>query len=146
MDSGIFFDSSPGNEQNTGHMYVDINMYTNGPGTPVPVDFMSGWYAGPDGSNISQASNSWNGANNQRYNNPEYDALYDQVRLTVDVEQATQIIIQMNDILVNDVVMIPEVNRAADKYAISNRLRNENVALSALKATFWNIANWNTVE
>ena len=52
----------------------------------------------------------------------------------------------MNDILVNDVAVIPEVNRAADKYAIHNRLRNENVALSALEGDFWNIKNWNTVE
>ncbi len=81
---------------------------------------------------MAQAGNSWNGQNFQRYSNAEYDALYDQLRATVDVEQAAQIIIQMNDILVNDVVVIPEVNRAADKYAISNRLRNENVALSAL--------------
>ena len=71
---------------------------------------------------------------------------YEQLRLTVDVEQATQMIIQMNDILVNEVVMIPEVNRAADKYAISNRLNNENVGLSALEGNFWNIANWVTVE
>ena len=42
VDSGIFFDASPGNEQNIGHMYVDINMYTNGAGTPVPTDFMIG--------------------------------------------------------------------------------------------------------
>ncbi len=146
IDSGIFFDSSPGNEQNTGHMYVDVNMFTNGSGTPVPVDFMSGWYAGPDKEHMAQQSNGWNGANNQRWYNAEYDALYEQLRLTVDVEEAAQIIIQMNDILVNEVVMIPEVNRAADKYAISNRLNNDNVALSALEGDFWNIANWVTVE
>ena len=52
----------------------------------------------------------------------------------------------MNDILVNDVAVIPQVNRAADKYAISNRLRNENVALSSMELDYWNIANWNTVE
>jgi len=146
VDSGIFFDSSPGNEQNTGHMYVDINMYTNGSSTPVPIEYMTGWYAGVDGVNIAQAVNNWNGQNPQRWVNAEYDALFDQLRLTVDVEEAAQLIIQMNDILVNEVVVIAEVNRAADKYAISNRLRNENVALSALGMGFWNIANWNTVE
>ena len=60
--------------------------------------------------------------------------------------QQEYLIVKMNDILVNDVAVIPEVNRAADKYAIHNRLRNENVALSALEGDFWNIANWNTVE
>ena len=43
--------------------------------------------------------------------------------------------------------MIPIVNRAADKYAISNRLRNENVAKCVgFEYNYWNIANWNTVE
>ena len=143
VDSGIFFDSSPGNEQNTGHMYVDINMFTNGSTTPVPIEYMTGWYAGVDGANISQASNSWNGQNSQRWVSAEYDALFDQLRTTVDVEQAAQLVIQLNDILINEVVVIPEVSRAADKYAISNRLRNENVALSALSHGFWNMANWN---
>ena len=146
IDSGIFFDSSPGNEQNASHMYVDINMYTNGSTTPVPVEYLAGWYAGPDGVNIAKAENNWNGPNSFRWSNAEFDALYDRVRLTVDVEEAAQLIIQMNDILISEVVLIPEVNRAADKYAISNRLRNENVALSPLMMNYWNIANWNTVE
>ncbi len=146
VDSGIFFDGSPGNEQNIGHMYVDFNMYTNGPGSPVPTDFLTAWYAGPDGVNISQSTNGWNSQNRQRYVNAEYDALYDQLRATADAEQAAQIIIQMNDILVNDVAIIPQVNRAADKYAISNRLRNENVALSSMELDYWNATNWNTVE
>ncbi len=55
VDSGIFFDSSPGNEQNTGHMYVDIDMYTNGRALPVPIEYMSGWYAGPNREHIAQA-------------------------------------------------------------------------------------------
>src|SRR5690606_5670630 len=37
VDAGIFFDNAAGNEQNIGHMYVDINMYTNGATTPVPI-------------------------------------------------------------------------------------------------------------
>ena len=114
-------------------------MYTNGPGSPVPTDFLTAWYAGPDGVNISQSANGWNSQNRQRYVNAEYDALYDQLRTTADAEQAAQIIIQMNDILVNDVAIIPQVNRAADKYAISNRLRNENVALSSMELDYWNV-------
>ncbi len=146
IDSGIFFDSSPGNEQNTGHMYVDVNMYTNGPGTPTPTDYMFGWYAGPDGSNIAQKANRWSGQNFYRYQNPEYDKLYDQVRVETDVEKAAQIFIQMNDLLINDVALIPLVHRAADKYASSITLRDENLAISAFELNYWNIANWNRVE
>ncbi len=146
IDSGIFFDSSPGNEQNTGHMYTDVNMYTNGPGTPTPTEYMFGWYAGPDGSNIAQKANRWSGQNFYRYQNPEYDKLYDQVRVETDVEKAAQIFIQMNDLLINDVALIPLVHRAADKYASSITLRDENLAISAFELNYWNIANWNRTE
>ena len=55
-------------------------------------------------------------------------------------------LIAMNDVLINDVVIIPEVNRAADTYAISNNLNNDNVAVGPFEINYWNIANWNTVE
>ncbi|MBA2776785.1 MAG: hypothetical protein H0U31_08665, partial [Chloroflexia bacterium] len=52
----------------------------------------------------------------------------------------------LNDILINDVVIIPEVNRPSDTYAISKRLVNDNVALGVgYELSYWNIANWNTV-
>src|SRR5680860_392741 len=146
IDAGIFFGGSAGNDQNINHFYWDIDMYTNNPSSPVPVSYMIGWYAGPDGENIAQESNGWQGQNNQRYNNPDYDALYEELLTLTDIEQANATLIAMNDILVNDVAVIPEVNRAADKYAISSDLNNENVALGSFEYNYWNIANWNTVE
>ena len=108
-------------------------MYTNNPTTPVPMAYMIGWYAGPEGENIAQKSNDWSGQNYGRYQNAEYDALFDQVRLETDLEKAAEMFIQMNDILINEVAVVPLVNRAADKYAISTTLRDENVALSAFE-------------
>jgi peptide/nickel transport system substrate-binding protein len=143
VDAAVFFDSSAGNDQNTSHFYNDIEMYTSGPTTPVPVDYMLTWYAGPEGENIAQASNDWSGQNYGRYQNAEYDELFEQVRLETDLERAAELFIQLNDILINDVAVVPLVNRAADKYAISTTLRDENVALSPFEYNYWNIANWN---
>jgi peptide/nickel transport system substrate-binding protein len=103
-------------------------------------------YAGPDGRNISQRTNNCLGTNNLRWANAEYDALYDQVRLVTDLESAADLLIQMNDIIIRENACIPLVHRAADKYAISNRLSNENVALGPFEYNYWNIANWVTVE
>ena len=108
-------------------------MYTNNPTTPIPIAYMLGWYAGPDGENIAQESNGWNGQNYSRYQNAEYDALFEQVRLETDIAPAAELFIQMNDILINDVAVIPLVNRAADKYGISTTLHDENVASSAFE-------------
>jgi len=146
VDSGVYFDGSPGNTQNINHFYTDFEMYTNGPSTPTPVDYMIGWYAGENNSNVAQQENSWNGQNNQRYVNPEYDALFDRARAETDAEAVLQLIIEMNDMLINDVALIPQVNRAADKYAMHNSLvhgEEDNVALGPFEPNYWNIANWN---
>jgi len=143
VDAAVFFDGSPGNEQNINHFYNDLQMYTNNASTPIPVAYMISWYAGPDGQNIAQKSNSWNGQNYSRFSNADYDKLFEQVRLETDIEKAAQLFIQLNDIVINEVAVVPLVNRAADKYAISNTLRDENVALSSFEYDYWNIANWN---
>ncbi|HYH12856.1 MAG TPA: peptide ABC transporter substrate-binding protein, partial [Thermomicrobiales bacterium] len=147
VDAGIYFDSAAGNDQNIGHMYWDISMYTNNATSSVPIAYMQDWYAGPDNSNVAQASNDWQGTNRQRWINEEYDATFEELQVATELEQAFDLLIQLNDILINETVVIPQVNRAADKYAISNRLRNENVAKGAgFEYNYWNIANWNTVD
>ena len=146
IDAGIYFDGSPGNEQNINHMYVDTNMYTNGATSPIPISYMVGWYAGPDGVNIAQRSNAWNGQNFQRYQNPAYDALFEEAQRVTDLEQAAEAFIGMNDILIDDVAVVPLVNRAADKYAIANSLNAENIAMNPFEVNYWNIANWRRVE
>ncbi len=142
VDSGVFFDGSPGNVQNINHMYTDVNMYTNGATSPIPVSYMTGWYAGPDGRNIAQESNAWNGQNYQRYQNPEYDRLFEEALVVTDLERAAELFIRMNDILIEDVAVVPIVNRAADKYAIANTLNEENIAMGPFEVNYWNIANW----
>ncbi len=144
VDSGIFFDGSPGNEQNINHFYNDLQMYTNNATTPIPVAYMIGWYTGPDGENVAQKSNNWNGQNYGRFVNAEYDALFDAVRLETDIAKAAEMFIKMNDILIDNVAVIPLINRAADKYAIANELVEENVAVSDFEVNYWNIANWVT--
>jgi peptide/nickel transport system substrate-binding protein len=144
VDAGVFFDGSPGNEQNIGHFYNDIQMYTNNSTTPIPTAYMISWYGGDD--NIAQKSNSWNGQNYGRYNNDEYNKLFEQVRLETDLEKAAEMFIQLNDIVINDIGVVPLVNRSADKYAIANTLRDENVALGSFDLNYWNIANWNRTE
>ena len=145
VDAGIYFGGEAGNDQNINHFYWDIDMYTNGPSSPVPVNYMIGWYAGKGDSmdNIAQKSNDWQGQNFQRWINTEYDGLYEELLTVTDSERAAELIIQMNDILIEEIVVIPQVNRAADKYAISNNLNNDNVALSPFEYHYWNIGNWN---
>jgi peptide/nickel transport system substrate-binding protein len=146
VDSGVFFASAPGNDQTYGHNYRDIQMYTSGPVSPFPLTHMQDYYAGPNNSNIAQKSNDWSGVNNQRWVNAEYDAMYQEVQATTDAERAAELFIMMNDMVINEVVVIPEVSRAADKYGVSNDLVPDNIAGSGWEPLYWNIANWTAIE
>ncbi len=144
VDAAIFFDSTPGNTQNFYHMFWDMDMWTNGPYSPIPVAWMNRWYAGPNGENIAQAENEWQRDNTQRYQNPEYDALYEELLVETDIDAAIDKLIALNDLLIADVAHIPIVNRSVGTYALSNRIRNENLANGpSFVLPFWNIANWN---
>src|SRR5215218_7710868 len=143
VDAAVYFDSSPGNDQNINHFYNDLEMYTDNPTTPIPVAYMVGWYGGPEGENIAQKSNDWSQTNYSRFQNAEYDKLLDQVRLETDLEKAAEMFIQMNDILINEIAVIPIVNRSASTYGISTTLQEANIATSPYEYNYWNIANWN---
>jgi peptide/nickel transport system substrate-binding protein len=145
VDAGIFFDNAPGNELNIGHMYVDINMYTNGATTPVPIAYTGNWYSGGESrDNIAQKSNTWLGTNRQRWISDEYDALFEQLKAATDVETAFDLIIQMNDVIINDRAIIPIVNRSSDTYAASSTLEPANIAIGVgFELNYWNLANWN---
>ncbi len=141
VDAAVFFDGSPGNDQNINHFYNDLQMYTNNATTPIPVAYMIGWYSG--GDNVAQKSNNWNGQNYSRFQNADYDTLFEQVRLETDIALAAELFIQLNDILIEEIAVVPLVNRSAGKYAISTTLYDENVAVSDFEVDYWNIANWN---
>jgi peptide/nickel transport system substrate-binding protein len=143
VDAAVMFDGSAGNEQNINHFFNDLQMYTNNATTPIPVAYMIGWYAGKDGENVAQKANNWNGQNYGRFSNADYDKMFDQVRLETDIAKAAELFIKMNDLVINEVAVVPLVNRAADKYGIATTLRDENVAVSDFEVNYWNIANWN---
>jgi peptide/nickel transport system substrate-binding protein len=145
VDSGIFFDSSPGNDQSNTHFYTDMNMFTSGVGAPPPVAFMVRWYAGPNNEEIAQKENGWAGRNIHRWKNEEYDALYEQAKTESDPERQAELFIQMNDLVIDNNVVIPLVS-PGNKQAYSRTLNAENIAPSSFEFDYWNIANWNRVE
>ena len=107
VDAGIFFDSGAGNDQSYTHFFEDLEMYTSSPGFSFPSDYAEAFYTGKDGSNLSRKSNQWSGQNLARYQNPDYDAAYDEVEATTDPERAAELFITMNDLVINDLRLHP---------------------------------------
>jgi peptide/nickel transport system substrate-binding protein len=136
VDASVFFSSDAGNPDNFGHFFQDIQMYTNNYDQPDPTNYLCDWTS----DNISDSQNEWRGNNNGRYSNPEYDALCEKLRTTTDLELRKELVMQMNDILVNDVVIIPLVARAQVTSGKSKDLKG--IVLTPWDNELWDIANW----
>lgn len=146
VDSTVFFDTTPGNEQGLQKMYFDIGLWSSGPDTKIPVTWMSNWYAGPNGENVAQKSNGWQEYNVQRWRNDEYDGYFEALRAAQSDEEAQDLLIKANDVVINDVAVIPLVLRPFFT-ALSNRLQPDNLAFEhPFPGYFWNLINWTLAE
>ena len=145
VEAGTYFDGSAGNEQNINHFYWDMNMYQSVPSTPRPLSFFSAWVTGENGENLAQASNQWNGQNQARYQNPDFDPVWTAASTETDPEALADLFIEMNDIVILDNAILPLVVVGSPRGA-SRRLRHENIELAAYSYDYWNIANWNLAD
>ncbi len=107
--------------------------------SPDPTSYMKKWTS----SQIPQKANNWVGSNMERWDNPEYDALLEQSTTELNPEKRQQLFVQMNDMLIEDVVMIPIVHVAIVEGA-SQTL--EGVDLTPWDPSTWNIKDWRRIS
>ncbi len=137
IDASVYFSSDAGNDQTASHFYADIEMYTNGPTTPYPLDYMVSWWGDP--TNIPQKENSWAGGNVERWQSADYDKAYASAQTELDPTKQAPLFITMNDLVVNQIVEIPLVQRN-NVQGVNKKLKNLN--LSPWVSQLWNIENW----
>lgn len=135
IDASIFFSGDPSNNDTVERFYADLQMFTTGNYSPDPTNYMEGYKC----DEIPQKANNWVGDNYTRYCNPEYDEIWQAATEELDPKKRQDLFIKMNDIVVNDVVIIPLVHRA-DVTAISNRL--QGFELTPWDRNTWNIKDW----
>lgn len=134
IDASIFFASDPTNNDNTGHFYADLQMYTTGNTNPDPGAYMKNFTCG----DIPQKSNNWTGDNTGRYCDKKYDELWQKSQIELNPKTRAKLFIEMNDLLIKNNVVIPLVHRA-DTDGISNKLQGVN-------STSWDVRTWNIQE
>ncbi|HEX5503045.1 MAG TPA: peptide ABC transporter substrate-binding protein [Thermomicrobiales bacterium] len=135
IDAGVYFSSDAGNPDTLSHFYADLEMYTNSNSSPDPWDYFESWTS----AEIAQKENSWNGAQPNRWTDKDYDSLVAAAKTETDAAKRKDMFIKMNDTLVNEVVVIPQVDRLGPQ-AFANEIQNPQ--LTAWDLTPWNIANW----
>lgn len=135
IDASIFFSGDPSNTDSLNRFYADLQMMTTGNTSPDPTRYLKTFTCGE----IARPENNWSGSNSSRYCNPEYDQLFQRSTTELNPETRAALFIQMNDLLVEDVAVIPLVHRA-DAIAVSNSL--EGVELTSWDRVVWNIHQW----
>jgi peptide/nickel transport system substrate-binding protein len=129
-----FFSSDVANPDTYSHFYTDIQMYTTTMTQPDPELFMlqfTSW-------EVASKDNKWQGRNITRWRNEEYDKLFRSAEGEMDPVKRAALFIKMNDLVIQNVVVIPVVQRPSVS-AVSSRLRLER---SGWDSDFWALPNW----
>ncbi|MEM7347053.1 MAG: peptide ABC transporter substrate-binding protein, partial [Chloroflexota bacterium] len=139
LPASSFFSGDPTNPDTLERFEADIEEYRTGNRSPDPGAYMKFWTC----DQIPQQANNWSGQNVARWCNPEYDALYQQSTIELDPVKRQELFIQMNDLVVNDIVIIPLVHQANVSGASKTI---EGIDLSPWDGEFWNIKDWRRVS
>jgi peptide/nickel transport system substrate-binding protein len=131
--SSFFLSSSPGGAN---RFWADVQMYADG-GDPDPTAYLSDSWTTAE---IASRANNWLLGNRGRYSNKDFDAVVAQLRTETDVAKRAQLVIRANDLLVQDVAVIPLVQRAAVTSGVSKTLKG--VDPSPWDSEMYNIADW----
>jgi len=135
VTASVFFSSDAANPDTYTHFYTDIQMYTTTQIMPDPQDLMLQfvpWEA-------ASKENKWQGRNITRWRSEDYGRLYKAAEAELDPVKRAALFIQMNDLLIKNIVVIPVAWRPRVA-AISNKLRN--AVQSGWDSDFWYLPFW----
>jgi peptide/nickel transport system substrate-binding protein len=136
VDAGAFFGEDVFNPNNSLRALADLQQLDILSSSPDPGPYMQWWTC----DQIPQMANDWSaGFNSARWCNQEYDALYRQAITELDPTRREELFIQMNDILINEVVMIPLVHEALISAAGQDMI---GIELTGWDAYSWKIQDW----
>ena len=134
VTASVYFSSDVANPDTYTKFYTDIQMYTTTMTQPDPELFMNQFTSWE----VASKDNKWQGRNITRWKNEEYDKLYRAAEAELDSVKRAALFIRMNDMVIQNVVVIPVVFRPRVA-AVSNRIHVEQ---SGWDSDFWNLANW----
>lgn len=135
IDSSIFFGPPTDTTDTRRQFYSDLEEFAFSNKSPDPTAYMAGWSC----DNIAQKENDWALPNWARYCKPEFDNLFNQVVTELNPDRRIELFVQMNEMLINDMAVIPLV-QLANPVAVGADLRGYD--FTAWDVEVWDIANW----
>lgn len=134
VDASIFLGPPKDTTDTRRQFYADLEEFAFSNKSPDPAAYMAGWVC----DQAAQKENDWSLPNWSRYCNPEFDALFDQAAAELDPDKRTELFVRMNELLIQDVAVIPLVNTTLPT-AIS-------VDLKGYDATPWDVEVWKIAD
>ena len=139
IDGSVFFGGDPGSPDTFQKFFADVEMYANNFDGTDPEAYMANWEC----KQAPAPENQWQGNNMPRYCSEEYDALVAEMAGTGDINKRADLAKAMNDMLMQEYVIIPLVDRGRVS-AHSNTLGG--VVLNTWDSELWNAADWYRTE
>ena len=139
MDGSVFFGGDAASPDTYQKFHADLQMFaTTFTGTD-PESYLAGWRCDAAPTPESQ----WQGANIGRWCNPAFDALGDRLAGTGGLAARAALARDMNDLIIQDVAMIPLVDRGRVSAHVHSL---GGVDMNAWDSELWNVADWYRVR
>ena len=139
LDASVFFGGDPGSPDTFQKFYADVEMYANNFDGTDPEAYMGSWKCGYEPSPESQ----WQGNNMPRYCSEDYDALLAKMGQTGDINERAELAKAMNDMLMQEYVIIPLVDRGR---VSAHSASLGGVVLNTWDSELWNAADWHRIK
>ena len=139
IDAAVFFGGDPASPDTYQKFFADVEMYANNFDGTDPEAYMANWEC----KQAPRPESQWQGNNMPRYCSEEYDALVDKLSQTGALLERAELAKAMNDMLMQDYVMLPLVDRGRVS-AHSNTLGG--VILNTWDSELWNAADWHRTK
>ncbi len=140
IDASVFFGGDPGSPDTFQKFYSDVEMYANTFNGMDPQQYLAQYRCG----NEPKPSSQWQGENINRYCDPAYDALLDELARTGDIGKRAEIAIQLNNMLTSEsYTIVPLVHRGRVSAHASSL---GGVVLNVWDSELWNVADWYRID
>ncbi|HET6821258.1 MAG TPA: peptide ABC transporter substrate-binding protein, partial [Anaerolineales bacterium] len=134
VDASIFLGPPKDTTDTRRQFYTDLEEFAFSNKSPDPTAYMAAWVC----DQAAQKENDWSLPNWSRYCNPEFDTLFHQATAELDPEKRVELFVRMNELLIEDVAVIPLVN-TRQPMALS-------VDLKGYDSTPWDVEVWKIAD
>ena len=135
VTASVFFASDPANPDTYPHFSADLQMYNIGLQGTDPRTLMNLYVSWE----VASKDNKWQGRNITRWRSEEYDRLYRAADVELDPVKRAALFHRMNDMVIQNVVVIPVLWRNGVSAAAA---RLQGLELSGWDSQLWRLSHW----